>query len=1000
MPASGVPRVPKVIYRTAVVDDGVPGVTLMNGKVANLLIVLFVLSMLLPAPSLGEDGRGPLVVDAFASGITNATFGFVGQLWNDSLAVELPRGSTVVSAALTIEGIEGTVLPSTLIDFANTKVGKDLWAKWSEGQGLYPPKVDPYNSKWNAPALIEYQAVAKSDDTPWKTETTDAGRPPYAWPIQLYHINPALAGVQELTVMWEGMSSCSFNTTHDYHCELWLRDHVGLDWEMVASYSSDTDDDVWLNHTFAMPSDYYSANGSVDLAVVGIHSQWAGPMLPAFDVGHLYSDYVALRANTTGSTEYPSDVGLDVGGHAVQLPSGVLKGELALGEAHGLRAAVQSAIDDAVVEPGNLTLPFNISVGASTAGRLRVGGLRIEYEPPVNLPPEWRGPERVELEEDSPAAEVLDLDASFADDHNTGLLTFGLLEVDAVIFAAVARGASGNDTLEVRSMPDFFGDAWVKIKATDRFGACATVDLKVRILQVPDRPALEALGELHADERVPFYYMVAATDVDLPDDRLTFADDSPAFDIDPATGEIMWTPMPSQIGRHEVLVTVTDVYGLSDTRLITIVVSNSNDAPRITSPLELAATQGETMSYIIRADDPDVPFGDHLLFSAFAETLELEVDGLTGTLTFTPTNAEVPSFIVTLRVQDTIGTTDEKPLVVSVENVNDPPGWVEPGTLTFDQGDQVVHRLIATDPDTGIDTPVREHLTYSSQGLVALQADVDGWVNFSADATMVGEHEATYTVRDAKGLSDTMTVTWVIRNVNDPPVLVGETPTRLDATEDSTFTFTLGAMDADGDALAWSDDTGLFDIGAGDGTISFTPRQADVGTHRMNVTISDGQGGTLVVSLQVVVANVNDPPVANITRPAEGARIPEGSALELEATATDEDGDALEYTWKEGSRVLGTGRTLTVRGLDAGRHVITLTVTDGGATVTESIAVEVEGGAAGGNTMVYIAIAVVAVVAALVAVLLVRRRAQGGGPVTTLAPQDEAAQGVGPPPQT
>jgi len=974
---------------------------MMKGRATTVFVALIAMCMLLPPPGLCEEGRNPsVVVDSFMDGITNATITFVGQLSNDSLGVELPRGATVLSAALTIEGLEGTVMPSTLIDFDNTLPGKDLWAKWSEGQGLYPPKVDPYNSRWNAATLRDYQGVAKADGTTWTTETTDAGKPPYAWPIQLYHFNPGVAGAQEITVMWEGMSSCSFNQTHDYHCELWLRDHTALEWDMVASYSSDLDDDVWLNYTFTMPSDYYSSNGSVALAVVGVHSQWAGPMLPAFDVGHLFSDYVALRVNTTGSTQYPTDVGLDVGGHVVQVPPGVLMGKLVLGDAQGLRDAVQSAVDDALVEPGNVSLPFNFSAGATTAGLLRVSALRVEYEPPVNLAPEWRGPARVDVQEDAPATEVLDLDASFADDHNAGLLTFRLVEVDANISASVVRGTSGNDTLEVRPIPDFFGDATVEIKATDRFGACATAELVVRVLQVPDRPVLEDVGDLHADERVPFYHVVVATDVDLPDDRLAFSDDSPAFDIDPVTGEIMWTPLPSQIGRHEVLVTVVDDYGLRDTRLITIVVANSNDAPRITSTLELSARQGESISYIIRAEDPDVPFGDTLLFSAFAEALELDVDELTGTMTFTPTNAEVPSFVITLRVQDTLGTTDERPLVVSVENANDPPEWVEPGTLTYDQGDSVAYRLVALDPDIGLDIPVQEHLSYSSQGLVALQADASGWVNFTSDASMVGEHFATYTVRDAKGLSDTMTVRWVILNVNDPPSLLGEAPTRLDATEDAMLSLTLEATDPDGDALAWSDDTVLFDIGPANGTIAFIPRQVDVGTHRINVTVSDGQGGTLILPIDVVVANVNDAPVANITRPAAGTRVPEGDALELEATATDDDGDALEYTWKEGSKVLGTGRTFTLEGLGAGRHVITLIVDDGTTTTSASITIEVEGGrGVEGGTVLYVAIAIaVVVLAALAAVVLSRRRSQGRGKSPQSAAQADATQAVGPPP--
>ncbi|NIP34807.1 MAG: hypothetical protein GWN18_07680, partial [Thermoplasmata archaeon] len=382
-----------------------------------------------------------------------------------------------------------------------------------------------------------------------------------------------------------------------------------------------------------------------------------------------------------------------------------------------------------------------------------MSGLRIEYDPVVNNAPVYAGPGTLTVDEDSGRQVVLDLDTSFDDDFNKGELVFDVVDVDdsqypGAIVAEVATAPGGNASLYITPDLDFFGGPInVTLSATDTFGAQVTAVVSVSVEQVGDRPVLESGGTFHAFERATFIHVFNVTDVDLPDDQFTFSDSSDLFDVDPDTGELNWTPSSNQIGEHRFGVTVTDRFGLTDSQLFTIDVKNSNDPPVITSELTLDAVEDQEAVYVIRAVDPDVPFGDVLSYFAFADDVEIDVEATTGQISFTPTNDQVPSFEIILRVQDTIGTTDEQVLAVTVENANDPPVFAEVTELSYDQGQSVVYQLLVTDPDMDVQLPVPETLTFSGTGPEFLRPDSSGLISFVADQGMVGEHDATYTVR-------------------------------------------------------------------------------------------------------------------------------------------------------------------------------------------------------------------------------------------------------------
>jgi len=109
---------------------------------------------------------------------------------------------------------------------------------------------------------------------------------------------------------------------------------------------------------------------------------------------------------------------------------------------------------------------------------------------------------------------------------------------------------------------------------------------------------------------------------------------------------------------------------------------------------------------------------------------------------------------------------------------------------------------------------------------------------------------------------------------------------------------------------------------------------ASAGNHTVMASVGDGELFAMK-SWNVSVVNVNrDPTDLKIVSPKPGSNFREGDPIVFEGSAQDSDGDALTYSWYEGARELGKGRTMELTTLVAGAHAVILKVSDG--TVTAS----------------------------------------------------------------
>jgi len=145
---------------------------------------------------------------------------------------------------------------------------------------------------------------------------------------------------------------------------------------------------------------------------------------------------------------------------------------------------------------------------------------------------------------------------------------------------------------------------------------------------------------------------------------------------------------------------------------------------------------------------------------------------------------------------------------------------------------------------------------------------------------------------------------------HDPEVTVAPAPTSTPIPEGATTLLSVTADDPDGDSLgyAWTQTSpsapaGTFSTRTVRNPTWTAPAVAQDTVFTFDVTISDGQGGSITRSCQVAVTHttVNRPPSVSAAIAVSPAMPVAGEVVTLSITASDPDGDPLTITWTQTS---------------------------------------------------------------------------------------------------
>ncbi len=520
------------------------------------------------------------------------------------------------------------------------------------------------------------------------------------------------------------------------------------------------------------------------------------------------------------------------------------------------------------------------------------------------------------------------------------------------------------------------------VRVTDASGLSTDATLAVSVINVNDAPVAVNDGSSGspfvtlAEDGTAAAISVLANDSDIDGDPLTVtAASSPNGSVVINSGTTLsFSPTANFNGATTISYTISDGQGGTASATVSVSVTAVNDAPTITDVANQSTNEDIATSAIpFTIGDVDTALASLTVTRTSSNTslvplanVVLGGSGTNRTVTLTPAPDQSGTSTITLTVSDgTLTATDT--FVLTVNAVNDAP------TLTL-----IVNQSTSEDTVTAaipfiigdIDTAVGSLIVNRSSSNTTLvpvanvvlgDSGTSRTVTITPAANQYGSSTITLAVSDGL-LTTTNTFVLTVTPVNDSPLAVSDGSVGspfVTVAEDSTTPAIMvlaNDNDVDGDPLtitAASSADGSVMINTGT-TLSFTPTANFNGATTIAYTISDGQGVTASATVFVSVSPVNDAPtITDVVNQSTNEDVAtsaiaftigdiETAATTLTVTRTSSDTTLLPLA----NVVLGGSGanrmvTITPAPNQFGTSIVTLTVSDGVLTATDTFVLTV-----------------------------------------------------------
>lgn len=457
-----------------------------------------------------------------------------------------------------------------------------------------------------------------------------------------------------------------------------------------------------------------------------------------------------------------------------------------------------------------------------------------------------------------------------------GTGTLGAVSGNQVTFTPAA-GFSGSTSFTYRVR-----DGGASTVAAWAFSNVATVDVTVTPLNNP--PSVDPKFVTTAED-TPVDIQATGSDVEGP---LTWSvatqPTSGSATCHMTTGLCTYTPGQNFFGNDSFVVRGTDSEDVSATATFSVTVNPVNDAPIADDQSVMLDEDATSFAITLTGSDVD---DASLTFTAPVDDVDHGTLSCIGdACTYTPAPDFNGSDSFTFDVSDG-SATDLGTIEITVTPVNDAPVATDVADGTTDEDVTLSLTLGGTDVDG--DPVTVTAVSDPSNGTATIQGP--NAVDYVGDANFHGIDTFEFTVTDGQGGFDPGTVVVTVAPVNDAPTIDDQT---FDLLEDAPGVLSLVAGDVDGDVLSWSIITspshGVLS-GAGP-DVEYSPDANFNGTDSFEVSIDDGNGGTDTATITLLVAAVNDAPVAE----AAAVTTEEDVPVEITLGASDVDGDPMVFT--------------------------------------------------------------------------------------------------------
>lgn len=471
----------------------------------------------------------------------------------------------------------------------------------------------------------------------------------------------------------------------------------------------------------------------------------------------------------------------------------------------------------------------------------------------------------------------------------------------------------------------------VSVQVADYAGLTDTQTFDLTVIAPNSAPVISSSPLTSAIENVQYRYVVTASDAD--GDALTFSlVAAPAgMAIDPASGEILWTPVFAQAGDQAVTVQVNDGELDAQQSFVITVTPRVNVAPIIQSVPVVSVVTGRAYHYQLLANDGD---GDPLTFTLVQAAPGMTLSG-TGLLEWTA--GAVGEYSVEIAVSDDRGASAQQSFTLAVtEPPNNAPVISSTPSTSVMAGQAYSYVVAASDADG-------DTLQYALQQAPAGMVLNGTSLQWTPSVSQVGSHPVQLRVTDGRGGEAMQNFSIAVTELPNQAPVISSTPT-TSITAGGLFQYQVQGNDADGDALQFSLTRGPSGASMNTGgLLSWQTADANVGNHPITVRLTDSRGAYAEQSFTLTVVEVvNNPPVISST-PVTQAQV--GQPYAYTVVADDPENDPLTLTLVQAP----AGMTMTAFGdiswtpveAHVGSHSVQVRVSDGRQAVTQGFSVVV-----------------------------------------------------------
>ena len=540
------------------------------------------------------------------------------------------------------------------------------------------------------------------------------------------------------------------------------------------------------------------------------------------------------------------------------------------------------------------------------------------------------------------------------------------------------------------------GTLMVKVTASDGNGGSVSDTFNIVVSAANSAPTVGAtIPDQAAVVGQSFSYTFPAnTFSDADDDDLSYTATKPDDTALPSwltftntsskPRDFAGTPQSTDAGTLMVKVTASDgTASVSDT--FDIVVS-ADTAPAFAGGTSIPAQSWTVDTEITAVTLPAATGGNGTVSYTLSPALPtgVSLNGTTRVVSGTPTVAAAQA-TYTWRAKDSDGNTADTDtaaltfsLTVNKAKLGKPTNLALKAnsktrtgfTVTFDAVDNAVgYTATAALGDAAVTGTVDTNGSSPEASFTGLT------MNTAYTVTVTATGDANYANSDA---SDGLSVTTL---ANQAPTVANEIPDQA-ATVDTAFEYIFPAnsfSDADSDSLTYeakqtdgTTDTALpswLAFTATERKLAGTPKTANIGTLMVKVTASDGNGGSISDTFNIVVSAANSAPTVGATIPDQAAVVGQSFSYTFPAnTFRDADDDDLSYTaTKSDDTALPSWLTFTntsskprdfagtPQSTDTGTLMVKVTASDGTASVSDTFDIVVSADTApafaGGTTI-------------------------------------------------